>query len=83
MRSHGALMFTGWVVLVPLGILAALHRWVRPTGTLRAKWSEVADRVGMQWAAPRALGTSRPGSSVCGLMVMHVAKKGRVKSSCM
>lgn len=28
MRNHGALMFTGWVALAPLGILAARHRWL-------------------------------------------------------
>ncbi len=41
MRAHGALMFTGWIALVPLGILAARHRWVFAPSGVVGLWFQV------------------------------------------
>lgn len=48
MRQHGALMFVGWVVLVPAGILAARFKWVFPTNTrITGLWFQVHRAVQM------------------------------------
>ncbi|GLC44511.1 hypothetical protein PLESTF_000552500 [Pleodorina starrii] len=41
MRLHGALQFTGWIVLVPLGILAARHRWFFAPAGVVGLWFQV------------------------------------------
>ncbi|GLI68346.1 hypothetical protein VaNZ11_012748 [Volvox africanus] len=41
MRAHGALQFTGWIALVPLGILAARHRWIFAPVSIVGLWFQV------------------------------------------
>ncbi|GIL53925.1 hypothetical protein Vafri_9496 [Volvox africanus] len=41
MRAHGALQLTGWIALVPLGILAARHRWVFAPVSIVGLWFQV------------------------------------------
>ncbi|KAG2491830.1 hypothetical protein HYH03_009787 [Edaphochlamys debaryana] len=38
MRAHGALQLTGWLVLVPAGVLAARHRWLFAGYNLQGMW---------------------------------------------
>ncbi|EFJ46106.1 hypothetical protein VOLCADRAFT_121096 [Volvox carteri f. nagariensis] len=47
MRSHGALQFTGWIVLVPIGIFAARHRWVFAPISIVGLWFQVHRAVQM------------------------------------
>ncbi|KAG2447264.1 hypothetical protein HYH02_007594 [Chlamydomonas schloesseri] len=47
MRLHGALQFTGWMVLVPAGILAARHRWAFTPLALAGLWFQVHRAVQM------------------------------------
>ncbi|KAG2434145.1 hypothetical protein HXX76_007872 [Chlamydomonas incerta] len=47
MRLHGALQFTGWMVLVPTGILAARHRWAFSSLALAGLWFQVHRAVQM------------------------------------
>ncbi|PNW72324.1 hypothetical protein CHLRE_16g672850v5 [Chlamydomonas reinhardtii] len=47
MRLHGALQFTGWMVLVPAGTLAARHRWAFAPLALTGLWFQVHRAVQM------------------------------------
>ncbi|GIL86228.1 hypothetical protein Vretimale_13771 [Volvox reticuliferus] len=47
MRTHGALQFTGWIALVPIGILAARHRWIFAPASITGLWFQIHRAVQM------------------------------------